>query len=263
MRRQSAVSLIALATLLVGCGKDDSTGPGTSIFGCNRVQGLTIGESVSGSLSASDCLDPGDGARADYYQFTLSARGPVSITVQSPSGTLIVAILDLNENVYGFEFAAPGSSAVVGGELDAGRYVLVVAGTAEGQTATYSFTSSRTLPPPPPAFLGCATSQAYTVGATVAGTLATSDCVASNGKRLDRYDFTVSSSRSVTIDLESSDFDTYLYLFDGTGVLLAENDDSSTGTNSTLTITLNAGSYSIGASTFTPGDLGAYSISSR
>lgn len=109
------------------------------------------------------------------------------------------------------------------------------------------------------------------VGQTINGTLTTADCIFVNTTRyVDVYNFTGSSGQQVAILMNSSTFDTYLYLLDGSNNLLAENDDGGGGQNSRIpatsgTFTLPAtGNYTIYATSFsaggTTGSTGSYSI---
>ena len=77
------------------------------------------------------------------------------------------------------------------------------------------------------------------------------------------YGFTLEQGSQVTIDLESSE-DTYLYLRSGdarTGSVLHENDDVASGnTDSQISETLTAGSYTIEATTYNPGEAGSFTL---
>ena len=68
----------------------------------------------------------------------------------------------------------------------------------------------------------------------------------------------------MTIDLESSDADTYLYLRSGSarsGTALYENDDVESGNrNSRIEATLSAGSYTIEATTYNPDTAGSFTL---
>ena len=76
------------------------------------------------------------------------------------------------------------------------------------------------------------------------------------------YSFTLTSEAYVTITLESSDADTYLYLRQGnsrSGNALKENDDVESGnTDSQIADTLAAGTYTIEATTYSAGETGSF-----
>ena len=83
-----------------------------------------------------------------------------------------------------------------------------------------------------------------------------------NGRYARYYDFTLSSSASVTIDLSSS-VDTLLALRNGSGTgsgLIAEDDDGGPGANSRITRALAAGTYTIEATTFSPRRTGSFTL---
>ena len=77
------------------------------------------------------------------------------------------------------------------------------------------------------------------------------------------YGITVEQGSQVTIDLESSE-DTYLYLRRGdarSGTVLHENDDVASGnTDSQISETLSAGSYTIEATTYSAGTAGSFTL---
>ena len=78
------------------------------------------------------------------------------------------------------------------------------------------------------------------------------------------YGITVEQETEVTIDLESS-LDTFLYLRSGdarTGMVLHEDDDVEVGvdTDSRIVASLPAGSYTIEATTFNPGEAGSFTL---
>ena len=77
------------------------------------------------------------------------------------------------------------------------------------------------------------------------------------------YTFTLGSESAVTITLESSDADTYLYLREGearSGEFLYQNDDDGGTTRSTIQETLGMGTYTIEATTYGGGETGSFTL---
>ncbi len=118
---------------------------------------------------------------------------------------------------------------------------------------------------------GNCSASAMTIGGTYSGTLAATDCTA--GVRgaayyTDRYSFTGSSGQRISIQLKSSVFDTYLYLKNPSGTVIASNDDGGGGTNSRVPASSGyftlpvAGAYVIEVTSYGQGSTGAYSLSS-
>ena len=116
---------------------------------------------------------------------------------------------------------------------------------------------------------------------TLNGTLSSPDCFAGQVGRItaftDLYIFTGIAGQRVKIEMTAAsqpqdppqpgDLDTFLYLFDPSGKLIAENDDIVLGDNTDSRIPLNGfmalpstGVYLIAATSFGSGDTGNYSI---
>jgi hypothetical protein len=99
---------------------------------------------------------------------------------------------------------------------------------------------------------GGASQNQLTLGRPVNGTL-------SPGQQHVDYTFSIQQRRSVTIDLESRDFDTYLYMLrDGT--VIARNDDGGNGLNSRLTMPLEPGTYTVRVGSFMDRGAGQFSV---
>jgi hypothetical protein len=110
---------------------------------------------------------------------------------------------------------------------------------------------------------------AYQLGSTVSGSLTTSDCLLVYygnqwGEYVDYYGFSLSSSRSVTVNMTSTQVDAYLIIWNrATGAVVAEDDDGGTGTNARIITSLPAGNYVIGATSWDAGETGSYTLSSN
>jgi hypothetical protein len=144
-----------------------------------------------------------------------------------------------------------------------GDGIATVSASADQRTATATI---RVLGP-----CNTALAPTITVGQTINGTLATTDCQLGDETYADGYALTVTSSTSVQIDMTAS-YDTYLFLLELTGTGLvqrAANDDVDPDdpndpadpfdTNSRITFTLQAGSvYFILANSFDPNVTGDY-----
>jgi putative hemolysin len=137
------------------------------------------------------------------------------------------------------------------------------AGTVSGQTTfiTNRGNTSRTLGVDDSG--GCPVT-ALTPGATVSGTLATSDCHAPHraGAYGDLYTFNGVAGQGVVLQLNSSVFDTYLFLLDSGGTVLAENDDTSeVNRNSQVIMALPyTGTYQLEATSYYSGVTGDYQV---
>lgn len=106
-----------------------------------------------------------------------------------------------------------------------------------------------------PPTIGCNT--------TVTGILETTDCALDDGTVADFWVFDGTAGDEVTIDLESDEFDTFLFLLDPSPEVVAVDDDGGGGTNSRIAFQLDlSGEWAIAANNFAalPGDPGTYSL---
>ncbi|MFM8441351.1 MAG: PPC domain-containing protein, partial [Acidobacteriota bacterium] len=114
--------------------------------------------------------------------------------------------------------------------------------------------------------LPCQTSTAITSGTPANGTLSGTDCTVTAGKYIDLYSFSGTSGQVVNISLTSAAFDAYLYLYDSSGTVIMENDDSGTGQDARIPPDLGVivlpttGTYYIGASSLSAGSTGGYTV---
>ena len=87
------------------------------------------------------------------------------------------------------------------------------------------------------------------------------DCRLDDGSYLDLVQFSGIVGQTVTIEMTSGAFDTYLYLLDPTPVAVATDDDLPGTTNSRIVFTLtSSGTWTIGATSLGANQFGAYSL---
>jgi hypothetical protein len=111
---------------------------------------------------------------------------------------------------------------------------------------------------------GCPTAP-ISVGLTINGALAATDCRFTNGSYVDLYTFNGTAGQQVAVTMTGG-FDTYLILFAPDNSILVENDDGGGGTNSripavsgSLTLPV-SGAYTIAASSFNANATGPYAL---
>jgi uncharacterized protein (TIGR03437 family) len=110
-------------------------------------------------------------------------------------------------------------------------------------------------------------------GQTVNGSLTPGDCQSpiriKDGARplADRYSFNATGGQPVVISLNSADFDTYLYLLDANGSVIAQDDDSGARGGSRIPAGNNffilpaSGAFTLEVTSFSSGGLGNYALS--
>ena len=110
--------------------------------------------------------------------------------------------------------------------------------------------------------ISCDGSPQIEVGESINGTLQSGDGQDVDGAWLDAYILPIDTEgTSVTIDMTSSEVDAWLYLLEEDGSVVDVDDDGGSGLNARITQTLARGCYTIEATTFSPGDVGAYTLS--
>ncbi|MBN1478248.1 hypothetical protein JXA47_15945, partial [Candidatus Sumerlaeota bacterium] len=113
----------------------------------------------------------------------------------------------------------------------------------------------------PPSVTGATGGTAISVGQTVQGTLAQGDQLLDDGSFMDVYNLQLMQGQSVSIRLNSPDFDTFLIVEPPQGEPLV-NDDFGGTLNSGLDFAAPAaGQYRVIVNAYSPGDSGNYSLS--
>jgi len=96
---------------------------------------------------------------------------------------------------------------------------------------------------------------------TATGEITTDDCRLDDGSFVDLVQFQGTAGQTVTIDMTSNAFDTYLFLLDPSPAVVATNDDFGGTTNSRITFTLpTSGTWTIGATSLQANQVGTYTL---
>lgn len=116
---------------------------------------------------------------------------------------------------------------------------------------------------------GC-TASSISIGQTLSGVLSTSDCrspVRGNSFYADRYSFNASAGQQVAVLLTSTASDTYLYLINPSGSVIAQDDDGGGGANSRIPASSgfyslpSSGTYIIEVTSYAANTTGSYTLS--
>ena len=223
-----------------------------------RPARIRVGQSLQGRLTATD-PESDDGGTYDAFVVRARSGERFAITLTAEDFDPIVRVgrmegQTFNELAMNDDGPDTGlNSRLVFTAPEAGEYVIRATplnGSGEGE---YTLAVAEG-PAPVPA-------SAIQIGATVAGELTASDGKSETGRAADAYRFSGREGQRIRIDMTSSDFDTYLQLFDDNRLSLAEDDDGGAeGTDSRLTFTLPAtGSYIVEARAFSE-DTGNYAL---
>ena len=144
------------------------------------------------------------------------------------------------------------TTGLVRGRAPGGPIALTA--TVEGKTATSQVRVAH-------AAEACPFVTALTFGQRMDGRLSLGDCELSlDDSYVDVYEITLPAAATVQVDMASTEFDSYIGLFDATGLFLAEDDNSGGGNNAQIVRQLAAGKYRVWANTITGATSGSYSV---
>ena len=247
---------------------------------------------ITGSWE-SDCASEGrSGSYASYYTFTLTESADVTITAESSVDTYLYlrqeagrdgSVLQENDDIV-----SGNTNSQIVETLAAGTYTIEATTYNAGVTGDFTLTVSglpaaveptpTPVPTPSPSPVPTPTPEppADSCIETVNGNGATSDNWSSDcasegrsGSYASFYTFTLTESADVTITAESS-VDTYLFLREGDGrdgSVVDENDDHDSSefsldstTDSGISESLDAGTYTIEVTTYTTGETGDFTL---
>lgn len=168
--------------------------------------------------------------------------------------------------------AAAGSGTITGGVQSTNAQGVATVGswTVGSTTGTQSLTATAGSLPPVTFFANVGTAgnpcnvTAYVLGATINGSLATTDCDFGDGSFVDLFQATTNAQVNHAFSLTSAAFDTYLWIFssDGQRVLAASDDVAQGTTNSGLRLLAPPGSYLLAVNSYDAGEVGPYTFSS-
>jgi hypothetical protein len=239
----------------------EEPGEAQAVTVCAQSQPINFGQVISGSLSEGDCSNPFRNARADEYTFDGAAGQSISISMWSTNFDTYLyllssdgAVLTHNDDVDGgLNSRIPPSGTFT--LPHSGTYSIIASSYASSERGNYNLMLT--------AGASCRSLIAY--GETKQGTLVADDCINPfRNARADEYIFSGTAGEQISISMSSTNFDTYLYLLFG-GTVVALNDDTGYSLNSRIPFdgyfTLpHSGIYSILASSFAPGEQGAYNL---
>ncbi len=236
----------------------------SSAFDCQecRVGTAECNAITEGELAGDDCLQPDGTGLIDLYELVIEEAGPVVITLTSEEFDTLLTVYDnecfelgTNDDIAWPE--NPNSQLSL--DLEPGTYVIGATSFAPASAGAYSLEITchdvRLC-------TECVVGDAA-INSSVTGDLSADDCVLDDGSYWDGYTLTLPAPLTVSIELTSSAFDTYLVLADDFCETLGENDDCTPGDvdTSCLEVSLPAGTYTIGVNSFDGGETGDYTLS--
>ena len=235
-------------------------------FRGREPESIALNNTVVGQLGDSSDVLP-DGSYFNAYVFEGRQGQQVAIEMVSREVDSYLILLSLDDDALYLQDddSAGGYDARLETTLPSdGAYVIIANSYAEGEQGRYNLSlndlSGTISTQPMPNQSG---GEEYILQQT--GSLTPGDELAPDGTLFDLYTFEGQAGQSVTISLDSQEFDTYLVLVDSTGSVVADNDDiDANTTNSQIITTLPAnGTYNIIVNGYSTADQGSYTLTVR
>ena len=256
----------------------EAGGPGP--VGCEAVAVTADGSPVAGNWGG-DCESTAREERqARYYQFTLAESADITVLLESQEAETVLylregaGITSGATTPGGFNEGDPNNyhRASIEETLPAGTYTIEVTTFAAGETGAFTLTvSGAGVPAGPvdPDPVGCEAVEVTADGSPVAGSWG-ADCesTARQGRQARYYQFTLAESANITVQLESDDAETVLYLREGAGVTSGattpggfnEGESEYNYRRASIEESLAAGTYTIEVTTYAAGETGAFTL---
>lgn len=226
---------------------------------CANPAAHTLGTTVAGSLSATDCRLP-DGSFVDFYTITIPTGGTYIFNQSSTSFDTYLALLTPTFFVIGIndDFGALGATdSRVKVIVPAGNYLVGANSLDANKFGNYSLVSAAVTTP----VTNC--EDVFVLpGITSQESLQTSDC-STSGFFSDEYVIFMNAAQSITVSMTSSVLDSYVEIrADGSALILASNDNiDGTTQNARVSFTATtAGFYIIAAASKVAAATGAYTF---
>ena len=229
-----------------------------SPFGNKSPQKVALnGPALSGKLTTQSSVLPADNSFFDLYSFEGKAGQQITIEMKSQEIDPFLILIGPNQRKIAQDDNGAGSkNARITIRLPAnGTYTLLANSNEARQSGAYTLEVKATAPNQPSRAI-LQEEGALVVGARV---------LPSDNSLYREYTFEGRVGQSVTISLESKDFDPYVALFGPNGRLVAENDDESDSTkNAFLSLTLPAtGRYRVIVNAYDASGRGRYTLTVR
>lgn len=213
--------------------------------GSNIVLG---GRFERGNLRAGDDMRD-NGSYRDTYTFVADRGDSAVIDLRSGEfDTYLTVIAPDGEEFSNDDYESSFDRSLVSlARTETGVYEIVVSSFSQGESGGYTLEITRDERP------------LESLNQQISGVLVEEDNIFTDGEYYDSYDFEGRPGQSLSIDLQSVDFDTYLILRQPNGEALA-NDDTN-GTNSSIELVLpEAGSYEVVVTSFASAETGEYRL---
>lgn len=217
---------------------------------------------VEGQLDNGSSVLPFDNSFYNTYQFEGQAGQQVIIEMVSQDIDAYLILLDPNGRELSQDDDGGGgtNARIIVSLPENGTYTLLANSYGPGEAGLYTLRVGEVGPTAPSRSTATAPTSVLLREQGVLGR--GSQVLAEDGSYYDEYSFEGQTGQTVTISLESNEFDPYLIVLTPDGQLLAQNDDANARTtNSQIRVTLPmSGTYTIYANSYDSTGRGQYTL---
>ena len=223
--------------------------PGTSIL------------EYSGSLTSGD-NEFADGEYYDSYVFEGAPGQRVTLDLRSDDfDTYLIVQSPAGENSENDDADSTNHSQIVMEISELGVYEVYVTSYGSAETGNYNLNIDISRDR---IQMGSRDVASLEFGGSVNGSLQAGDSLSDNGQYQDSYVFQGTAGETVTVDMISSDIDTYLTLATPSGELIDNDDHNGSISQSLIEITLpESGRYRVIATSYGEAEVGSYRLDLR
>lgn len=220
-----------------------------------------VGQQMAGELASGD-QQLQSGEYVDTYPFAGTQGQQLEITLVSSAFDPYVAISGPNGySEFNDDDTANNSrnSRLIVTLPATGNYTIHATSYQPGEAGAYQLAIN---PTQVSAGAGIGTNaETLAGGQTMSGDLAEGDTTLPSGEFIDSFRFQGTAGQRVTVDMRSAAFDPYLILRAPSGAQEDNDDASQSDRNARIVTTLaESGEYVIGATSYQPGERGAYQV---
>lgn len=193
-------------------------------------------------------------APMSVYPLTLEEATYVELTLASDAFDPYLSLVDADtgENLASNDDMQGSRGTRIRMELPAGDYDIQASGYFSDSSGRFTLRADVYEPPTP---------EPFEMGSDYTGQMSLNRMEIPNANRLGNgYEFTLGDDAIVDIEMTSNEVDAYLLVTDAEGALVGEDDDSGQGLDARLLMPLDAGTYTLWASTFGDHDTGEYQL---
>jgi hypothetical protein len=233
---------------------------------------LTLDGEQSGALSASDHVSLSDN-HLEAWALTGQAGGSVTVDLTSDAFDPVLYVVGpgLGETLYDDDGGDGCSARITFTFLESGVFTVVASSVGPGERGTYVLRTSTARPaapryacgePDPTVFLSLPTEgRVLSMGAQERGSLSPFSPSLDGGRQGEAWTLTGQPGERMTVVLESSDFDAFLYVVGPDASSILTDDDGAGGLDSRIDFTVESTlPYTVIASTVSEEGAGGYTI---